>query len=214
MSCGWETLLELVSPFRRPINQHFCHGGSLLPWSCTGLSWFHRYASRNGYWHRLGGNKSHETAIDTDLCSRLFPNLLQYSHLLCHFIQKSAAIAFVSPSLYLSHGMDLKLRCQIIVRCRVISMKSGSMGSLDHICGTTMPTVDLKQTITWKVGTAEWRELLERHIHICMRYWSFFRENKLQQKSPYNSWRQVGYVKLRGGMWFNRRRKSNHFKMN
>ena len=23
MSCGWETLLELVSPFRRPINQHF-----------------------------------------------------------------------------------------------------------------------------------------------------------------------------------------------
>jgi len=24
------------------------------------------------------------------------------------------------------------------------------MGSLDHICGTTMPTVDPEQTITWK----------------------------------------------------------------
>ena len=40
-----------------------------------------------------------------------------------------------------------------------------------------------------------------------MRYWSFFRENKLQQKSItiHNSWRQVGYVKG-DCRWFNRRR--------
>ena len=38
----------------------------------------------------------------------------------------------------------------------------------------------------------------KRHTQICMRYWRFFRECKLQQKSIlHNSWRQVGYVKLR-----------------
>ena len=37
---------------------------------------------------------------------------------------------------------------------------------------------------------------------------------RISSKSPYNSWRQVGYVKLRGGRWFNGRRKSNHFKTN
>ena len=45
------------------------------------------------------------------------------------FIQKSAAIAFVPPNFVrVSCGMDLKLRCQIIVRCRVtpiISTKPG-----------------------------------------------------------------------------------------
>ena len=101
-----------------------------------------------------------------------------------------------------------------LTRYEIVLFYPGWMGSLDHVCGTTMPTVDPEQTITWKVGTTEWRELLERHIQICMRYWSFFRESKLQQKSPYNSWRQVGYVKLRGGRWFNGRRKSNHFKTN
>ena len=71
-----------------------------------------------------------------------------------------------------------------------------------------------EQTITWKDGITEWRELQERHTQNCMRYWSFFRESKVRQKSLYNSWRQVEYVKLRGGRWFNRRRKSNHFNMN
>ena len=45
------------------------------------------------------------------------------------------------------------------------------MDSLDHVCETSMPIVDPEQTITWKDGATEWRELQERHTQICMITW-------------------------------------------
>ena len=84
------------------------------------------------------------------------------------------------------------------------------MGSLDHICGTTIPIVDPKQSPGRRHNR---KQRIARKAHPNLSE-VFFRENKLQQKSLHNSWRQVRYVKLRGGRLFNRRRKSNHFNMN
>ena len=39
--------------------------------------------------------------------------------------------------------------------------KSAFTTPLDYVCETTLPTVDPEQTITWKDGTTEWRELQE-----------------------------------------------------
>ena len=73
--------------------------------------------------------------------------------------------------------------------------------------GTTMPTVDPEQQNEENCKKGTPKSVLGIGA---------FSERASCNRSHYiyNSYRQVGYVKLRGGRWFNGRRKSNHFNMN